>query len=105
MVISSPTAVLPAHTQHSHRSANSRWLASCASGIISRAPDPVGLLRESAADLGIEPAEITPDAQLASQRLFADRWLCCVWAGNTAVGEKMTMDAYLRLGHLVYSMG
>ena len=46
-----------------------------------------------------------PEAQLASQRLFADRWLCCVWSGNAAVGERMTMDAYLRLGHLVYSMG
>ena len=46
-----------------------------------------------------------PDAQLDSQRLFADRWLCCVWAGNSAVGDRMTMDDYLRLGHLVYSMG
>jgi LysR family nod box-dependent transcriptional activator len=86
-----------------------RRLAAAAPGVtirvLPRAPDPVGLLRESAADLVIEPAEIMPDAQLASQRLFADRWLCCVWAGNTVVGDEMTMDAYLRLGHLVYSMG
>ena len=54
--------------------------------MLPRAPDPVGLLRDGAADLVIEPAEIMPEAQLDRQRLFADRWLCCVWAGNTAVG-------------------
>lgn len=73
--------------------------------VLPRSPDPVGLLRDGAADLVIEPEEIMPDAQLDSQRLFADRWLCCVWAGNSAVGDRMTMDAYLRLGHLVYSIG
>jgi LysR family transcriptional regulator, nod-box dependent transcriptional activator len=73
--------------------------------VLPRAPDPVRLLRDATADLVIEPAEIMPEAQLASQRLFADRWLCCVWAGNSAVGDPLTLDAYLRLGHLVYSMG
>ena len=88
--------------------------------VLPRAPDPVRLLRDATADPVIEPAEIMPDAPLASQRLFADRWLCCVWAGNSAVGDsavsdsagshsagsdRMTLDAYLRLGHLVYSMG
>ena len=86
-----------------------RRLAATAPGVtirvLPRAPDPVRLLRDGAADLVIEPAEIMPEAQLASRRLFADRWLCCVWAGNSAVGDRMTLDAYLRLGHLVYSMG
>jgi hypothetical protein len=40
-----------------------------------------------------------PDAQLASKRLFADRWLCFVWAGNSAVGDaagdRMTLAAEL----------
>jgi len=78
--------------------------------VLPRAPDPVRLLRDATADLVIEPAEIMPEAQLASERLFADRWLCCVWAGNAKVGDsaggdRMTLDTYLRLGHLVYSMG
>jgi LysR family nod box-dependent transcriptional activator len=47
--------------------------------------------------------EIMPDAGLPSLRLFADRWLCCVWDGNSEVGDSMTMETYLRLGHLVYS--
>jgi DNA-binding transcriptional LysR family regulator len=82
--------------------------------VLPRSPDPVRLLRDATADFVIEPAEIMPEAQLASQRLFADRWLCCVWAGNSVVGDavndpaagdRMTLDAYLGLGHLVYSMG
>src|SRR6266700_302360 len=40
---------------------------------------------------------------LPIQRLFADRWICCVWEGTAEVGEVMTMETYLRLGHLVYS--
>jgi LysR family transcriptional regulator, nod-box dependent transcriptional activator len=86
-----------------------RRLAATAPGVtirvLPRSPDPIRLLRDGAADLVIEPAEIMPEAQLASRRLFADRWLCCVWSGNSAVGDRMTLDAYLRLGHLVYSMG
>src|SRR6185437_10020941 len=105
MVIFSPTAVLPAHTQHSHRSANSRWLASCASGVISAGSMPRSAALSRSSPTGSGAREMMPDAQLASQRLFADRWLCCVWAGNTVVGDEMTMDAYLRLGHLVYPMG
>jgi DNA-binding transcriptional LysR family regulator len=73
--------------------------------VLPRSPDAVRLLRDGTADLVIEPAEIMPDAALASRRLFADRWLCCVWEGNTQVGERMTLDTYQRLGHLVYSMG
>jgi LysR family nod box-dependent transcriptional activator len=86
-----------------------RRLAAAAPGVtirvLPRLPDPVRLLRDGTADLVIEPAEIMPETQLARQRLFADRWLCCVWAGNSAVGDRMTMDDYLRLGHLVYSVG
>jgi LysR family nod box-dependent transcriptional activator len=73
--------------------------------VLPRSPDPVRLLREGTADLVIEPAEIMPDAAMASQRLFSDRWLCCVWDGNPGVGDRMTLETYLRLGHLVYSMG
>ena len=86
-----------------------RRLAATAPGVtirvLPRTPDPVRLLRDRTADLVIEPAEIMPDVQLVGERLFADRWLCCVWAGNTAVGEWMTLEEYQQLGHLVYSMG
>ena len=71
--------------------------------VLPRAADAVRLLRDGEADLVIEPMEIMPDAGLPNLRLFADRWLCCVWDGNSEVGDSMTMETYLRLGHLVYS--
>src|SRR6266576_1378297 len=84
-----------------------RRLAASAPGltiqVLPRAPDPVRLLRDGDADLVIEPVEIMPEVTLPSLRLFADRWICCVWAGTAEVGDEMTMETYLRLGHLVYS--
>jgi LysR family nod box-dependent transcriptional activator len=86
-----------------------RQLAAAAPGVtirvLPRSQDPVRLLRDGEADLVIEPAEIMPESALTSLRLFSDRWLCCVWEGNTAVGARMTREAYLELPHLVYSMG
>jgi LysR family nod box-dependent transcriptional activator len=73
--------------------------------VLPRAPDAPALLRDGSVDLVIEPAQILADAALPCQPLFSDRWLCCVWSGSTQVGERMTLDTYLRLGHLVYSMG
>jgi LysR family nod box-dependent transcriptional activator len=73
--------------------------------VLPRSPEPVRMLRDGEVDLVIEPAEIMPDAALPTRRLFADRWLCCVWDGTAEVGDVMTLDTYLRLGHLVYSMG
>jgi len=71
--------------------------------VLPRAPDAVRLLRDGEADLVIEPAEIMPDVTLPKMRLFADRWLCCVWECTAEVGDTMTMETYLRLGHVVYS--
>lgn len=84
-----------------------RRLAAAAPGltiqVLPRAPDAVRLLRDGEADLVIEPVEVMPDVALPSMRLFADRWLCCVWEGTAEVGDRMTMETYVRLGHLVYS--
>src|SRR5215472_14176513 len=71
--------------------------------VVPRAADAVRLLRDGEADFVIEPVEIMPDVTLPRSRLFADRWLCCVWEGTAKVGDRMTMETYLRLGHLVYS--
>lgn len=86
-----------------------RQMAAAAPGVtirvLPRSAEPVRLLRDGEADLVIEPTEIMPKSALASRRLFTDRWLCCVWEGNKAVGARMSRKAYLRLPHLVYSMG
>lgn len=70
-----------------------------------RSADPSRLLRDGATDLVIEPTEIMAGAALPSRRLFTDRWLCCVWEGNRQVGDVLSLQTYLRLGHVVYSMG
>lgn len=73
--------------------------------VLPRSREAVSLLRDGTVDLVIEPTEILADAALPSLPLFSDRWLCCVWAGSSQVGERMSLETYLRLGHLVYSMG
>ncbi|MGH3391594.1 MAG: LysR substrate-binding domain-containing protein [Actinomadura sp.] len=69
-----------------------------------RAPDPSRTLRDGTADLVIEPTAIMGEVSLPSQRLFTDRWLCCVWEDNSQVGDVLSLETYLGLGHVVYSM-
>jgi DNA-binding transcriptional LysR family regulator len=45
----------------------------------------------------------TPRAEGLRQPVQEALSLCCVWARTTEVGDQMTMETYLRLGHLVYS--
>jgi len=69
-----------------------------------RSPDPARMLRDCEADLVIEPTAIMGEALLPSQPLFTDRWLCCVWEGNSQVGDELSLQRYLQLGHVSYSM-
>ncbi|PIA98597.1 MULTISPECIES: LysR family transcriptional regulator [Streptomyces] len=69
-----------------------------------RSPDPSRMLRDGATDLVIEPTAIMGEVSLPSQPLFTDRWLCGVWEGNSQVGDELSMQTYLRLGHVIYSM-
>ncbi|GAA3775910.1 LysR substrate-binding domain-containing protein [Streptomyces chiangmaiensis] len=70
-----------------------------------RSPDPARMLLDGATDLVIEPTAIMGKVSLPSQRLYTDRWLCCVWEGNSQVGDELSLQTYLQLGHVVYSMG
>jgi DNA-binding transcriptional LysR family regulator len=40
-----------------------------------------------------------------SEVLFSDRFSCIAWQGNTEVGESLSQDDYLRLGHVATSFG
>ena len=73
--------------------------------VIPRLPDAGRALDLGDVDLVIEPAEIVDRADLPSVRLWDDRWMACVWEGNTRVGDALSLDDYTGLGHLVYSMG
>ncbi|MET0390190.1 MAG: LysR family transcriptional regulator [Polyangiales bacterium] len=52
-------------------------------------------------DLSIQPSDFHRD--LATQRLFEDRFVCAVWTGNTEVGKQLTEEQFCSLGHVVYS--
>jgi LysR family nod box-dependent transcriptional activator len=73
--------------------------------VLPRLPEPGRALRDADVDFVIEPTEIMGPTDLPTVRLWQDRWMCCVWDGNTQVGEEMTLDAFSTLGHLIYSMG
>jgi LysR family transcriptional regulator, nod-box dependent transcriptional activator len=73
--------------------------------VLPRLPDAGRALDAGDVDLVIEPAEIMGRADLPALRLWDDRWRCCVWEGNAAVGDALTLDEYAGLGHLVYSLG
>ena len=73
--------------------------------VLPRLADAPRALANGDVGLIIEPPEIMGDTDLESMRLWDDRWECCVWEGNARVGERMTMERYTTLGHLIYSMG
>jgi LysR family transcriptional regulator, nod-box dependent transcriptional activator len=73
--------------------------------VIPRLPDAGRALRDASVDLVIEPTEIMGDSDLPGLRLWEDRWMCCIWEGNSRVGSEMELDDFTALGHLVYSMG
>lgn len=74
--------------------------------VLPRSRDPRRLLDAGEADLVIEPRELLGDTRFPSHALFGDRWLCAVDAGNPAASDRrITPDEYLRLPHLVYSIG
>jgi LysR family nod box-dependent transcriptional activator len=62
-------------------------------------------LARAEVDLVVEPAEIMGEVDLESLHLWEDHWMCCVWSGNSRVKRTITIEDFLSLGHLVYSMG
>ncbi|OJX70986.1 MAG: hypothetical protein BGO95_11665 [Micrococcales bacterium 73-13] len=70
-----------------------------------RSVDPVGSLLRAETDLVIEPTAVMRGVSLPSQGLFRDRWLCCLWAGNSRVGDSVSRAEFAELGRIVYSMG
>lgn len=87
-----------------------RALAAEAPGVtlhlLPRTNDARQLLRTGEVDLVIEPHELLGDAEFPCQPLFSDRWLCAVDTRNPHVPARgISREEYLRLPHLVYSIG
>lgn len=61
-------------------------------------------LRNGETDLSIMPADFI-DPEQPHEQLFEDTFSCVVWNGNTAVGESLDLDTFLRSGHAVVRLG
>jgi LysR family transcriptional regulator, nod-box dependent transcriptional activator len=55
-------------------------------------------------DVAISPAEqISP--LHPSDHLFDDHYVCLVWSGNKLIGDRLTVEKYLSLGHIAARFG
>ena len=54
-------------------------------------------------DLSIQPAGVLP--KLPSTHLYTDSWVCAVWRGNQAVGDRLTTEQWTALPHASFGLG
>ena len=70
---------------------------------------PLGPRADAALDDGVLDFLVAPagDAQDAhrSEMLFEDTFACVAWAGNTQIGDTLTPEQYLELGHIIVNVG
>jgi LysR family transcriptional regulator, nod-box dependent transcriptional activator len=55
-------------------------------------------------DLAITPTRYL-SAKHPSEPLFDDEFVCVVWSGNQQVNDRISLDTYLKLGHIVVRLG
>lgn len=61
-------------------------------------------LERSDVDLLVMPAAFLSKDH-PSKTLFSDDFTCLVWAENSIVGDHLTVDSYLRMGHVCAQLG
>jgi len=55
-------------------------------------------------DLALGPATYLVPGH-PSERLYEDRFICLAWSGNKQLAEDLSLETYLRLGHVVVRFG
>ena len=66
--------------------------------------DHAGTLERGEIDLSLGPATYLANGH-PSERLFEDRFICLAWSGNTQLAQDLSLETYLRLGHVVVRFG
>ena len=69
---------------------------------------PLGARASAALDEGVLDFLIAPagDHEIhRSELLFEDIFTCVAWAGNTGIGDTLTAEEYLDLGHVIVNVG
>ena len=72
--------------------------------LVSPNDSPLEMLMHGEIDLMIAPEHYI-STQHPSQLLFEEQHVCVVWEGNTSIGEKLTLERYLELGHIAATFG
>lgn len=72
--------------------------------ILPTVPSPIDLLERAEVDLIILPRKFVSEAHPV-QVLFEESYTCIAWTGNTAVGEELTLEQYMALGHVSSRFG
>ncbi|MPT17287.1 MAG: LysR family transcriptional regulator [Pseudomonas sp.] len=68
------------------------------------APNDEGLLARGDLDLMIAPDIYMLDGHPA-QLLFEEEHVCVIWAGNSLVGEQLSLEQYIEMGHVAVGLG
>lgn len=69
---------------------------------------PIGNRASEALDAGELDFLIAPmhlSSAHPTEVLFEDTWTCIAWTGNHRIGESLSVDHYLSLGHVVVQIG
>jgi DNA-binding transcriptional LysR family regulator len=70
---------------------------------------PLGSRAEAALDGGVLDFLVSPAGDALdihrSEMLFEDTFVCVAWAGNTQIGDTLTPEQYLELGHVIVNVG
>jgi LysR family nod box-dependent transcriptional activator len=72
--------------------------------LLSNAEQPVEFLERGEVDLLIMPPEYSSKLH-PSEELFQDSYVCLVWKENAKVGDQITIEQYLDLGHVGVRLG
>lgn len=93
------TILLPSAIQRMQQEAPSVSLE-----LVTLADSPTEMLERGDVDFLILPEEYLP-ATHPSEELFKDKYACAVWAKNPQVGETISMEQYLSMGHVAVRFG
>ncbi len=72
--------------------------------LISPSEMAIEMLIRGEIDLMIAPEHFMVQDH-PSQLLFEEQHVCVVWSGNTVVGDSVTLEEYLQLGHVAAAFG
>ncbi|GGO76489.1 LysR family transcriptional regulator [Marinobacterium nitratireducens] len=72
--------------------------------LLSPGEESTEMLMRGEVDLLIAPERYVPKGH-PSALLFEEHHVCVVWSGNTAVGDSITLEQYLEMGHVSVGFG